>query len=595
MINGDGDCDRRRRLTHSLLSWPPWTYHACEAVFGGNRKSGTQLAVPSRVCHPNSVSSAATCHSSANPRQLPADIYVISAQIRSVAARKAGSIAMGGIIRNLCGSTKLCKMAAADVLLTVIFRASQSSDQGHQVLLKMPISFKYWNECVEPQDMEELWMDPEVRKEWTDAGETEGQKVHLSRDPDGQVYLTQTEMKAVAAIVVQRHYQGQIDLDMICAIAEVGSDRQLLAERCNWKTKETRVGLMQILPTTAEWLFSWGGFPSPSLWTIDKDGHLAPNSEVLVQDMVIMSKIFYEEMGYRTYQLEEEPKLLYRPFISVYLGCAYAKWVLSSSNVQLLVGFIQQSSLVELMCLTVSWQCPRKLQTKRQRNEEFVVRAYHGGTQKATHKSTLDYWQNYLTAKESLPHKRLQRIIDNHAASPRAPGPSALVSSKAGTCVRAQTSGDSWMYWDTRVSPEDMEELWNHPNVRNEWINSGENRGKVRFSHDAENRPYLSRTEVKAVSEIIISRYFSSKEIRSELLAAMAELVSMRFVNGVDSHSGVMGIEYPTALWLHKERTRQFIVQAYLAGGPDKVSLQETGQHWTRFREALSYYGDEKK
>lgn len=59
----------------------------------------------------------------------------------------------------------------------------------------MGISFKYWDECVEPQDMEEMWWVPEVSTEWFDAGETKGQKVHLSRDPDGEPYLTQTEMK----------------------------------------------------------------------------------------------------------------------------------------------------------------------------------------------------------------------------------------------------------------------------------------------------------------------------------------------------------------------------------------------------------------
>lgn len=60
---------------------------------------------------------------------------------------------------------------------------------------RMAVSFKYWDDCVDPQDMEALWADPEVRSEWINAGETKGQKVHLSRDPDGQPYLTQTEMK----------------------------------------------------------------------------------------------------------------------------------------------------------------------------------------------------------------------------------------------------------------------------------------------------------------------------------------------------------------------------------------------------------------
>ncbi|KHG22938.1 3D-(3,5/4)-trihydroxycyclohexane-1,2-dione hydrolase [Gossypium arboreum] len=60
---------------------------------------------------------------------------------------------------------------------------------------RMSVSFKYWDECADPEDMEAMWNHPEVRTEWTDAGETEGQRVHLSRDPDGQPYLTQTEMR----------------------------------------------------------------------------------------------------------------------------------------------------------------------------------------------------------------------------------------------------------------------------------------------------------------------------------------------------------------------------------------------------------------
>jgi len=58
----------------------------------------------------------------------------------------------------------------------------------------MAISFKYWDDCLDPEDMRLMWQDPVVSKEWTDAGEEQGQKVHLSRDPDGEAYLTQTEM-----------------------------------------------------------------------------------------------------------------------------------------------------------------------------------------------------------------------------------------------------------------------------------------------------------------------------------------------------------------------------------------------------------------
>lgn len=59
----------------------------------------------------------------------------------------------------------------------------------------MSVSYKYWDDCVDPDEMRLLWKYPEVRKEWIDAGENMGQKVLLSRDPEGQLYLTQTEMR----------------------------------------------------------------------------------------------------------------------------------------------------------------------------------------------------------------------------------------------------------------------------------------------------------------------------------------------------------------------------------------------------------------
>lgn len=59
------------------------------------------------------------------------------------------------------------------------------------------VSFKYWNDCVDPEDLDAMWAEPYVKAEWIDVGETMGSKVHLSRDPDGQPYLTQTEMRVI--------------------------------------------------------------------------------------------------------------------------------------------------------------------------------------------------------------------------------------------------------------------------------------------------------------------------------------------------------------------------------------------------------------
>lgn len=36
------------------------------------------------------------------------------------------------------------------------------------------------------------------------------------------------------------------------------------------------------------------------------------------------------------------------------------------------------------------------------------------------------------------------------------------------------------------------------------------------------------------------------------------------------------------------------MIQAYL-GGPENVSLQETGPLWNKFQQALSYYDEPKK
>lgn len=301
----------------------------------------------------------------------------------------------------------------------------------------MSISFKYWDDCVDPQDMEAMWKEPDVCTEWLEAGETRGQRVHLSRDPDGQPYLTQTEMKAVADIVVRRHFDLQIHPEMICAIAELESDRQPITMRYDRKSKETTLGIMQMLHKTSEWLV--------------------------------------RELGYRSYEVEENPDLLYRPFVNVYFGAAYLKWL---SNFE-----------------------------QKERSEEFVVRAYKGGTKKATHKSTLPYWRRYLSVKESLPFRK---HFDD--------GPSLNDASASASAAPASTNTEGavsvYTYWDSRSSPEDMEEMWNHPSVVKEWTKSGEKKGKVRFSHDEKKRPYLSRVELKAVAGIILSKYFSTRGVK---------------------------------------------------------------------------------
>ncbi|KAJ6901110.1 hypothetical protein NC652_027028 [Populus alba x Populus x berolinensis] len=139
-----------------------------------------------------------------------------------------------------------------------------------------------------------------------------------------------------------------------------------------------------------------------------------------------------------------------------------------------------------------------------------------------------------------------------------------------------------------------MQEMWSRSEVAKEWTKSGEKRGKVRFSHDKDMKPYLSRVELKAVADIILSKHFSTRGVKPSVICALAEMVSMRFVNGVGPRIGLMGIDYSTAFWLYMERTPQFVVPAYLSG-PKNVNHQETGPLWLKFEQALSNYEDMKR
>ncbi|GMJ02839.1 hypothetical protein like AT1G16290 [Hibiscus trionum] len=409
----------------------------------------------------------------------------------------------------------------------------------------MSVSFKYWDDCADAEDLEAMWNHPDVRLEWEDAGETKGLRVHLSRDPDGQPYLTQTEMRAVAEIVTSRQFDSQIDPEMICAIAELESDRHPLARRYDKKTKLLTIGLMQVAPKLAEWIV--------------------------------------REQDYLLFPVEDDPDILYRPFVNVYFGASYLKWLSNFDG--------------------------------KSRSEEFVVRAYRGGgARKGNHKSTLPYWKGYLQVKECF---QSRKHFD---------GPSPIEAPTSPASPSSPTKGDD-LYWDTRVSPEDMEQMWNHPDVCKEWTKSKEIRGNVRFSCDREKRPYLSRVELRAIAEIIVSKYFSTRGINPAVLCALADIVSMRFIDGDESSTGLMGIDYSTAFWLYtemryrayrvdyvenltnpfvsmyfgaaylawlseyegRERSLHFIFQAYIYG-PKSVHLEETCPKWLKFEQILSRY-----
>lgn len=74
----------------------------------------------------------------------------------------------------------------------------------------MAVSFKFWDDCVDNQDLDLMWNHPDVEAEWLNAGETRGSKVHLSRDPDGQPFLTQTEMRVMVQLSIDVNYKNQI-------------------------------------------------------------------------------------------------------------------------------------------------------------------------------------------------------------------------------------------------------------------------------------------------------------------------------------------------------------------------------------------------
>lgn len=420
----------------------------------------------------------------------------------------------------------------------------------------MAPSIKYWDDWVDPEDMAAMWAIPDVYDEWISAGEKQGQKVHLSRDPDGQPCLTQTEMKAMVDIIIDRHFKGRLDTVMICAIAEIESNRQPFAYRYEPKLGEASTGVMQTLQSTAEWLA--------------------------------------RDMGYRAYELQGASTMLYRPFVSVYFGAAFLKWLSTYDG--------------------------------KKRSEEFMVRAYNGGPKRATHKSTLRYWTRYQLVKQELPVKSNVPVQPSgNGSMPSSDASSALASNPSNT-------GGEWTYWDDKVSREDMMEMWKHPEVRREWTKDGEIEGKVRFSRDSEKRPYLTTIEIKAVAEIIVSRHFASNRIKPVLLASLAEISSMRLLYGSDPPNGIMQIGFPTAVWLYKdldytaykirsledlsnpfvsmyfgtayicwlstyegrERSDQFIIQAYM-GGPQGVNVQETGPFWLKYLDTLPKYETRKK
>ncbi|KAL0704321.1 hypothetical protein Bca4012_070746 [Brassica carinata] len=87
---------------------------------------------------------------------------------------------------------------------------------------RMANSFMYWNDCVEPDDLDAMWMDPVVRGEMFSFG-------FPSSIP------CQLLLQAVADITVRRHFDSI--LDPVC-FTEMVSDRKPLIMRYYKKTRK---------------------------------------------------------------------------------------------------------------------------------------------------------------------------------------------------------------------------------------------------------------------------------------------------------------------------------------------------------------------
>ncbi|BBN19609.1 hypothetical protein MPTK1_8g12060 [Marchantia polymorpha subsp. ruderalis] len=438
-------------------------------------------------------------------------------------------------------------------------------------LTKTAPTLKFWDDCADPEDIQALWAHQAVNKEWTAAGEKPGQKVHMSRTFEGPACITETEMRAIAEIIIGRFFT-KIDPAMICAIAEIESARNPLAYRWEESVQEASTGLMQTLQSTADWLA--------------------------------------KDLGYQAYSVDWASSMLYRPFVSVYFGCAYLKWLSTYDS--------------------------------KRRSEEFMVRGYNGGPKGATNKITLDYWNKYLVAKQNL-YMKSDTIapplapsvavpeVQPESSKPK-PWPRVKPSNAPLAVVHPQEEkrvdvAKDWTYWEEKCSVEDMEYMWRNASVKKEWVRAGERRGRVRFSRDTKMRPFLTIAELQAIAENIAGRFFSHRGISPVMLCSIAEISSNRLLLGLDGQSGILGLPFETALWLYRDmgyksyrlkvtedlfkpfvsmyfgaayvcflsnhgnrpRSDEFVVRGY-KGGVDAVDDPETMSFWVQYLEAKSHY-----
>ena len=120
---------------------------------------------------------------------------------------------------------------------------------------------------------------------------------------------------------------------MIGSLAEIASGRRLFVDNYDRKTKETKMGIMQVTPEVAQWL---GRYSTGLVYLI-----LVSSCVICVLTLnFLFSSHLIRELGYKNYdiELEDNSNLLYWPFVNVYFGAAYAKWLFSCDEKYVIIG-----------------------------------------------------------------------------------------------------------------------------------------------------------------------------------------------------------------------------------------------------------------
>jgi hypothetical protein len=109
---------------------------------------------------------------------------------------------------------------------------------------------------------------------------------------------------------------------MLGSLAEIASGRRLFVDNYDRKTKETKMGIMQVTPEVAQWL---GRYLTGLVNLILVSSFLI----CLLTLNFLFSSLLIRELGYKNYdiELEENIDFLYWPFVNIYFGAAYAKWL----------------------------------------------------------------------------------------------------------------------------------------------------------------------------------------------------------------------------------------------------------------------------